>query len=124
MTHIYHQSLRTSTDHNPGKRAKRDFIDLVSMADRIRADYVDSDATKWATSPLNWIRQVPSSHKKGKIGESLVTEWARDNGLEVRPRRHRGHDCVIVGATVEIKLSLQWNSGSFVFKVFVILTLM
>lgn len=113
--HLPGAGTGTGTDHDPDKTAKRDFADLASIAERIRANYVDRDATVWAASRLNWIRQVPSSHKKGRIGESLVIEWARDSGFEVRPRRHRGHDCLIAGAAVEIKLSLQWNSGSFTF---------
>jgi hypothetical protein len=85
------------------------------LAEKLRSAYVDISQPEWATSPLNWIRQVPSSHKKGKIGEDLVMGWARALGLEVRPRRHRGHDCIIAGAAVEVKLSLRWNSGSFTF---------
>lgn len=85
------------------------------MAEKVRARYVDIGEAEWAASPLNWIRQIPSSHKKGKIGESLIVEWARSSGLQVSPRRHRGHDCVIAGMTVEVKLSLRWNSGEFAF---------
>jgi hypothetical protein len=92
-----------------------DFDTLASMAAKVRASYVDIGEAEWAASPLNWIRQVPSSHKKGKVGESLVMEWARDSGLEVGPRRHRGHDCIIAGISVEVKLSLRWNSGNFTF---------
>jgi hypothetical protein len=94
---------------------ERDFECLISLAENVRATYLDIGETEWAASPLNWIRQVPSSHKKGKVGESLVIEWARTSGLQVGPRRHRGHDCVIAGAKVEVKLSLRWNSGSFAF---------
>ena len=43
-------------------------------------------------------------------------EWARTSGLQVGPRRHRGHDCVIAGTTVEVKLSLRWSSDMFVFQ--------
>jgi hypothetical protein len=85
------------------------------MAESVRAGYIDIGEEEWAASPLNWIRQVPSSHKKGKIGESLVTEWARGAGFDVGPRLHRGHDCVIQGLKVEVKLSLRWNNGTFTF---------
>jgi hypothetical protein len=115
MTQVHHCLPGAGTGTGTDRDAERDFADLVTMAERIRANYVDRDATAWAASPVNWIRQVPSSHKKGKIGESLVMEWARDNGLEVRPRRHRGHDCIIAGAAVEVKLSLRWNNDKFTF---------
>jgi hypothetical protein len=92
-----------------------DFDRLACMAEEVRSTYLDIGETEWAASPVNWIRQVPSSHKKGAIGESLVMEWARTSGFQVGPRRHRGHDCVIAGADVEVKLSLRWNSGNFAF---------
>jgi hypothetical protein len=104
--------MDTDRDRNTGT----DFEYLVSLAEKVRAQYLDRSQAEWAASPLNWIRQVPSSHSKGIIGERLVMEWARSSGLQVRPRHHRGHDCVIAGATVEVKLSLRWSSDVFVFQ--------
>ncbi len=95
-----------------------DFEHLVQMAEKIRATYFDICEAEWAASPLNWIRQTPSAHKKGKIGESLIMEWAHSQGLEVEPRRHRGHDCVIAGLKIEVKLSLRWNSSELTFLEF------
>jgi hypothetical protein len=94
---------------------KSDFDELVSTAEKIRSEYLDICQAEWAASPLNWIRQVSSANKKGKIGERLVMAWADTSGFAVRPRVHRGHDCVIAGAKVEVKLSLRWNSGTFTF---------
>jgi hypothetical protein len=43
-------------------------------------------------------------------------DWARNEGLAVRTRLHRGHDCVIAGVKVEVKLSLRWNNEHFTFQ--------
>jgi hypothetical protein len=54
---------------------KSDFDELVSTAEKIRSEYLDICQAEWAASPLNWIRQVSSANKKGKI----------DGGHEILP---------------------------------------
>jgi hypothetical protein len=91
------------------------FDDLVYMAGEAHARYVDIGEAEWAASPLGWIRQVSSAHKRGKIGEALVATWARSEGFRVEDPYHRGHDWIIAGERVEVKTSLRWNNNRFVF---------
>lgn len=96
--------------------ASGDFARVVAMANGLRASYEDSCLEEWAGSDLGWIREeVPSSHKRGKIGEELVREWARSEGLSVGGRGSRGHDCVIAGLKIEVKTSLRWNNNRLAF---------
>jgi hypothetical protein len=92
-----------------------DFERLSAMAAPLADEYEDVCLPEWEESPIGWIRQVSSVHKRGKIGEDLVRSWARSEGLRVDLRDHRGHDCVIAGLRVEVKTSLRWNSNRFVF---------
>jgi hypothetical protein len=91
------------------------FDDLVCVAEKTHADYLDVGLAEWAASPLSWIRQVSSAHKRGKIGEAIVATWARSEGLQVDEPHHRGHDWIIAGMRVEVKTSLRWNNNRFVF---------
>jgi len=95
--------------------SSRDFEQLARLAEPLAARYDDVSSPEWEASPIGWIRQVSSAHKRGKIGEELVIAWARARGLDVTPRLHRGHDCVINGLRLEVKTSLRWNNDRFVF---------
>jgi hypothetical protein len=95
--------------------AAGDFAHLVALAEPLVSRYDDICSPEWEQSPIGWIRQVSSALKRGKIGEELVIQWARARGLDVQPRRHRGHDSVIEGLEVEVKTSLRWNNERFVF---------
>lgn len=72
-------------------------------------------AIAWEESPFAWIRLEPS-RRKGAIGEELVREWARQEGITVEGALNTGHDCRLDGLAVEVKLSLLWASGQFVFQ--------
>jgi hypothetical protein len=85
------------------------------LAEVVLEEFADSCAQEWEESPFAGIRRVPSSHKRGKMGEALVRKWARGEGLTVDEAEHRGYDCAIDGLKVEVKTSLRWNSQRFVF---------
>jgi hypothetical protein len=95
--------------------ATGDFERLVRFAEPLVEQYDDASSPEWEMSPIGWIRQVSSAHKRGKIGEELVRAWARTEGLGVGGRGHRGHDCVVAGLKLEVKTSLRWNNDRFVF---------
>lgn len=88
---------------------------IAQWAEPLTKKYEDISAAEWELSPLNWIREISSAHKRGRIGEELVIAWAKSEGLQVTTRRHRGHDCVVDGLKIEVKTSLRWNNDRFVF---------
>lgn len=92
-----------------------DFERLVQMADELAARHQDPSSGEWQASPIGWIRRLSSASDRGKVGEELVRAWARREGLTVGGRGDRGHDCVIAGLKLEVKTSLRWNNGRFVF---------
>lgn len=54
-----------------------------------------------------------SSKKKGAEFEKIVEEYAKKNGLEVKPPESSEHDRIIEGfGKTEIKGSLLWGSGT------------
>lgn len=89
---------------------------LASLSNEVAQDYVDEQAAEWEASPFSWIRKIPSSRTKGKVGESLVKSWAKSEGVEVRSATDSGHDCILDGVLVEVKFSLRWAGGEFVFQ--------
>jgi hypothetical protein len=95
--------------------ATGDFERLVSMADDLVHEHDDASSPEWEMSPISWIRQVSSAHRRGKIGEEIVRAWALSEGLYVGGRGTRGHDCLIAGLKIEVKTSLRWNNDRFVF---------
>jgi hypothetical protein len=92
-----------------------DFKRLIGFTEPLISEYRDIYLPEWDSSPIGWIRQVPSVTKRGKIGEEIVRAWAASEGILVDSRGTRGHDCVLAGMRVEVKTSLRWNSDRFVF---------
>lgn len=74
--------------------------------DEISKSYARDDEA-WADSPFLWIRGL-SSLRKGSIGEQFMHRLVESWGIEVQPRRSRGHDRIIGPLRVETKLSLLW----------------
>jgi hypothetical protein len=96
--------------------AETDLNRLAELSTEVAADYVDETAADWEGSPFNWIRQLPSSRTKGKVGESLVKAWAVSEGIEVDPAKSSDHDMILDGTLIEVKFSLRWAGGTFVFQ--------
>lgn len=89
---------------------------LARLSEQVASEYVDPAAADWEASPFAWIRRIPSSRTKGKVGESLVETWARSEGIAVGPPTDPGNDCTLDGVLVEVKFSLRWAGGEFVFQ--------
>jgi hypothetical protein len=105
-------AIATAHDRRP---TSTEFEHLADMAQPLLAKYEDSCFHEWQASRLVGIRTISSSLKRGKIGEELVIAWARSADLDVKPRSTRGHDCVIEDVRIEVKTSLRWNTGRYVF---------
>ncbi len=78
-------------------------------------DYVDPAKDPWIGSPFAWIRTRPS-RQVGTIGEQLVAGWAAAKGLDVVRTGDSDADRVINGKRIEIKFSMLWTSGRYVFQ--------
>jgi hypothetical protein len=115
VTRLSNDPSSATTDCAAQLAEAGDFERLVRFAEPLVAKYDDISSAEWEASPIGWIRQVSSSLKRGMIGEHLVGAWARSEGLHVEHPRHRGHDCVVAGITLEVKTSLRWNNDRFVF---------
>lgn len=62
-----------------------------------------------------WVRREPP-RRKGAIGELLVKAWARHEGVQVAPPSDPGHDLTLNEIRAEVKFSLLWESGDYVFQ--------
>ncbi len=79
------------------------------------AAYIDPAQDPWAGSPFAWIKTRPS-RQVGAIGEQLVAGWCAARGLDVVRTGDSEADRVINGKRVEIKFSMLWASGEYVFQ--------
>ena len=72
------------------------------------------DNATWLTSPFLWLRMLGPS-PTGAAGESIVKHWLSSKGfVPVDKRLNSGHDCVVQGLKIEIKVGTQWKgSGDF-----------
>ncbi len=88
---------------------------LAGLAATLQPDYEPAD-DPWSGSPFAWIKRLPSSRQRGKIGEQLVSGWCAAKGLDVTSSGDSEADRVIGGRRMEIKFSTQWASGLYVFQ--------
>ena len=92
-----------------------DLAVFAKLSAEVQLGYEDGAADEWEASPFGWIRREPS-RRKGAIGEALVRDWATQEGMKVERPIDSGHDCRIDGVAVQIKFSLIWGGGGFVFQ--------
>jgi hypothetical protein len=92
-----------------------DLAVFATLSAEVQLGYEDAAADEWEASPFAWIRREPS-RRKGAIGEALVRYWATREGMKVEPAADSGHDCRIDSVPVEVKFSLVWGGGEFVFQ--------
>jgi hypothetical protein len=69
----------------------------------------------WEGSPFEWLLTLPS-RKRGKAGELLVSHWLGRMRYQVDSPASSGHDRIVEGRSVEIKMSTLWGSGDYVFQ--------
>ena len=94
---------------------ERDLAVFARLSAEAQLGFEDTAADAWDASPFGWIRREPS-RRKGAIGEALVRDWAASEGLTVETATNTGHDCRLDGLPVEVKFSLLWGGGEFVFQ--------
>ena len=95
-----------------------DLDKLISVANSLKRQYLKEEALDpWADSPFSWIRARPS-RQVGKIGEQLVAEWCKANGLEVGKPGDTQCDILVRAHRVEVKFSTLWESGQYTFQQF------
>jgi hypothetical protein len=89
---------------------------LVAIVKELEKKYVKpAEEDPWKESPFAWILGKPS-RQKGKIGEEIVEEWCKVNGLIVGRTGDSDADRVINGKRVEIKFSTLWEQGTYTFQ--------
>lgn len=81
----------------------------------MQQSYAAAATDPWEASPFAWIKREPP-RRKGAIGEGLVKAWARHEGFAVTPSTDAGHDCRLNSLRVEVKFSMVWEGGLFVFQ--------
>lgn len=88
---------------------------MASLSVNLETGYATGADDPWAGSPFNWIRALPS-RAKGAVGETLVSDWYAQKGFEVTPPTSSGHDRIVEGHRIEVKLSTLWKAGGFAFQ--------
>jgi hypothetical protein len=86
----------------------QDFLTLVTISDSLKAVAKETAFERFRGSRFQWIMARGSS-EKGKIGEELVSAWARTNGFDVTKTGDRAADRIINGHRIEIKFSSRWR---------------
>ena len=69
----------------------------------------------WAGSPFEWIKGQ-ASRRVGKIGEQLVSGYCASRDLDVNKASSSDYDRKIEGLRAEIKFTMLWEGGAFVFQ--------
>ncbi len=95
--------------------AERGFSRLVLAANRLALEYAE-DSARWAGSPLEWLKNISSSRRKGKAIEMLIERWLSSESFDVRPSGDSEADRLIGGRRVEIKGSTLWENGTYKFQ--------
>lgn len=86
----------------------QDFLAMAAIWDSMNAGLKPTAFERYEGSRFQWIMARGSS-EKGKIGEELVSGWARANGFVVSNSGDRGVDRIINGHNIEIKFSTLWR---------------
>jgi hypothetical protein len=93
-----------------------EFQIIASIAATLRPDYMrEGIDDPWSNSPFGWIRPLPPP-TKGTIGVQLIAGWCAAKGLDVIRSRDSQADKVIAGLRVEVKFSLRWENGTYLFQ--------
>lgn len=93
-----------------------DYQILASIATTLKSSYVREGVDDpWSSSPFGWIRHLPPA-TKGSIGVQLVAGWCAAKGFDVVNAGDSEADKVIAGLRVEVKFSLRWENGTYLFQ--------
>lgn len=113
-TELASRSLVAASPHLPASMAS-EFERLASAGDAVRPR-LSIDTEDWDESPFLWLRRL-NSRSKGAAGEMLAEEWLTNRArLAVSAPTSTGHDRLVEGHAVEIKLSTLWRDGWYSFQ--------
>lgn len=88
---------------------------LASISSKLKKLH-KSNGPSWQKTPFEWIKQEPSSSRRGKIGADMVEEWSKSKSMSVKPPLNSDSDRTINGFRVEIKFSTLWATGHYRFQ--------
>ncbi len=88
---------------------------LLAANDQAREVLVSKDANPWLGSPFEWLMSLPS-RSRGAAGEAIAAAWLGLSGFAVGRPLNSGHDRLVNGHKVEIKLSTLWKGGNYVWQ--------
>lgn len=88
---------------------------LLAANDTAKRAILSSEESPWVGSPFEWIMSLPS-RSKGAIGERLAADFFEAAGYRVQRPVNSGHDRVINGRKVEVKMSSLWKGGTFTWQ--------
>jgi len=94
------------------------FDDLAQISDELRQEYVSQGrGVDWTGSPFAWIRPR-ASRQKGAIGQEMFSRVCEAEGIPVEPCPDPDANRIVSGVRAEIKFSMLWASGHYVFQQF------
>jgi hypothetical protein len=88
---------------------------LLAANDATRELTVAKDVSPWLGSPFEWIMVLPS-RSKGAVAEKLAASFFGAAGYPVTKPSNSGHDRVINGHKVEVKMSSLWKGGTYTWQ--------
>lgn len=92
----------------------QEYQELAGISLSLKSEYV-GDNSQWKGSPFEWIRQC-SPRAKGAIGEKIVSGWLAMHEFNVQRSPDSQADRIIEGLRVEIKYSMLWDNGTYLFE--------
>lgn len=86
----------------------------TAVSQRLEARYAADDGA-WAHSPHSWIRRLPPA-RRGRAAADIAEAVLRGIGWDVTGRTAPGHDRVVAGTRIAVKLSTLWETGVYNFQ--------
>ncbi|MGY1713085.1 hypothetical protein ACI78R_01370 [Geodermatophilus sp. SYSU D01106] len=88
---------------------------LVAANEVTRDAMVSKEVSPWVGSPFEWLMILPS-RSKGAAAEKLTEQFLVTSGLAVGRPVNSGHDRLVNGHKVEIKMSTLWKGGTYTWQ--------
>jgi hypothetical protein len=88
---------------------------LGDMSADLAERWTQADIAIWEKSPLYWLFNLRSGHRRGAAGEELMSKWLTDAGLGVRPSPTTDFDRWVdlpVGGGRSLALSLEIKTAT------------
>lgn len=88
---------------------------LLVANERAREAMASKGANPWIGSPFEWLMILPS-RSRGAAGEAIASSWLTIADFQVAKPSNTGHDRLVNGHKIEVKLSTLWKGGNFVWQ--------